>query len=129
MLEQTKAISLRGTCLRFQTGLQRNTDALKTLSDANTYPWTLIKTLQIRCFIIPNSSVPLHIGFLAGFKSKFLYRGFSNWMKKLTTCPDLKSKSHLLKKKMCGLLHWKPFKSNEECFLFHLKSSFRSQGI
>ena len=98
MLEQAKAISLRGTCFGFQTRLQRNTDALKTLSEANFYPWTLIKTLQIRCFIISNSSVPLHKGFLAGFKSKFLYRGFSNWIKKLTTCPDLKSDSHLLKK-------------------------------
>ena len=27
------------------------------------------------------------------------------------------------------LLHWKPFKSDEKCFLFHLKSSFRSQYI
>ena len=27
------------------------------------------------------------------------------------------------------LLQWKPFKNNENCFLFHLKSSFRSQNI
>ena len=50
----------------------------------------------------------------------------------------LKSDSHLSKKwcyllhwkskKSCYLLHWKPFK-NEKCFLFHLKSSFRSQDI
>ena len=28
---------------------------------------------------------------------------------------------------LCYLLHWKPFKNDEKCFLFHLKSSFRSQ--
>ena len=27
------------------------------------------------------------------------------------------------------LLQWKPFKSDEKCFLFHLKSSFHSQDI
>ena len=27
------------------------------------------------------------------------------------------------------LLQWEPFKNNEQCFLFHLKSSFRSQDI
>ena len=27
-------------------------------------------------------------------------------------------------KKMCYLLHWKPFKNDEKCFVFHLKSSF-----
>ena len=30
---------------------------------------------------------------------------------------------------LCYLLDWKPFKIDEKCFLFHLKSSFRSQGI
>ena len=25
--------------------------------------------------------------------------------------------------------NWKPFKNDEKCFLFHLKSSFRSQNI
>ena len=34
--------------------------------------------------------------------------------------------SHL-PKKLSYLLHWKPFKNDEECFLFHLKSSFHSQ--
>ena len=32
-------------------------------------------------------------------------------------------------KKLCYLLHWKPFKNDEKCLLFHLKSSFRSQDI
>ena len=27
------------------------------------------------------------------------------------------------------LLQWKPFKNNEKCFLYHLKSPFRSQDI
>ena len=27
------------------------------------------------------------------------------------------------------LFHRKPFKNDEKCFLFHLKSSFRSQDI
>ena len=40
----------------------------------------------------------------------------------------LKSDSHL-PKKMRYLLHWKSFKNDEECFLSHLKISFRSQGI
>ena len=31
-------------------------------------------------------------------------------------------------KKLSSLLHWKTFTYDEECFLFHLKSSFRSQG-
>ena len=32
-------------------------------------------------------------------------------------------------KKFCSLVHWKPFKNYEKCFLFYLKSSFRSQDI
>ena len=32
-------------------------------------------------------------------------------------------------KKLCHLLHRKPFKNDEKCFLFHLKSSFHSQDI
>ena len=40
----------------------------------------------------------------------------------------LKSDSHF-PKKLCYLLHWKPFKKDEKCFLFHLKSSFRSQDF
>ena len=32
-------------------------------------------------------------------------------------------------KKLCYLLQWKPFKNGEKCFLFHLKSSFRSDDI
>ena len=41
----------------------------------------------------------------------------------------LKSESLTLQKKLCYLLHWNPFKSDEICFLFHLESSFRSQDI
>ena len=33
------------------------------------------------------------------------------------------------KKILCYLLHWKPLKNHEKCFLFHLKSSFRFQDI
>ena len=33
------------------------------------------------------------------------------------------------KKKLRYLLHWKPLKNDEKCFLFHLKSSFCSQDI
>ena len=33
------------------------------------------------------------------------------------------------KKMSFYFLPWKPFKNDEKCFLFHLKSSFRSQGI
>ena len=34
-----------------------------------------------------------------------------------------------LTKKLCYLVHWNPFKSDEICFLFYLESSFRSQDI
>ena len=39
---------------------------------------------------------------------------------------DLKSGSHLSKKKkkIRYLLHWKPFKNDEECFYFFLKALF-----
>ena len=40
----------------------------------------------------------------------------------------LKSDSHL-PKKLGYLLHWKPFKIDEKCLLFHLESSSRSQDI
>ena len=40
----------------------------------------------------------------------------------------LKSDSHLPKKVFC-LHHWKPFKNDEKLFIFHLKSSLRSQDI
>ena len=41
---------------------------------------------------------------------------------------NLMSDSHL-PKKLCYLLHWKPFKIDEKCFLFHVKSSFGSWDI
>ena len=34
---------------------------------------------------------------------------------------------NLMSEKIFG--SWKPFKIDEKCFLFHLKSSFRSQDI
>ena len=40
----------------------------------------------------------------------------------------LNSDSHLPKKNF-HLLQWQPFKNDEKCFLFYLKSSFRSQDI
>ena len=40
-----------------------------------------------------------------------------------------KSVSHLPKRFYFYLLQWKPFKNDENCLLFHLKSSFRSQDI
>ena len=45
-----------------------------------------------------------------------------------TLSNTLKWDSHL-SKKLCYLLHWKPFKNHKKCFLFHLTSSFRSQDI
>ena len=42
--------------------------------------------------------------------------------------PNWKSNSDL-PKKLCYLLDWQPFKNDEKCFLFHLKSYFRSQDI
>ena len=46
---------------------------------------------------------------------------------------NLKSDSPLAKRNRCYFLQtsfiWKPFKIDEKCFLFHLKSSFRSEDI
>ena len=41
---------------------------------------------------------------------------------------ELKSDSNI-PKEFCYLLHWKPFKNDEKCFLSHLKSSSCSQDI
>ena len=41
----------------------------------------------------------------------------------------LKSDSRLSKKNLFYLLQWLPFKNDEKCFLFHVKTSFRSQDI
>ena len=53
---------------------------------------------------------------------------WTHWLIGFYTRIALRSHSHL-SKKYHFLLHWKSFKNNEECFLFHLKSSFRSQVI
>ena len=42
---------------------------------------------------------------------------------------NLKSDSHLPKSFIFILFQGKPFKNDEKCFLFRLKSSFRSQDI
>ena len=39
------------------------------------------------------------------------------------------SRTLTFQKKLSYLLHWKPFKNDKKCFLFHLKSSFSSQDI
>ena len=49
------------------------------------------------------------------------YQVFNKW-------DNLKLDSHL-PKKLFSLLQWKPFKNDKKCFLFYLKSSFRSQDI
>ena len=51
---------------------------------------------------------------------------FSNnsWFPKI-----LNLDSHLPKKTSFYLVQWKPFTSDEKCFLFHLKSFFRSRDI
>ena len=42
---------------------------------------------------------------------------------------SLRSDSLIFLKKLFYLLQWKPFKNDERCFLFHLKSSILSQDI
>ena len=42
---------------------------------------------------------------------------------------DNQSRTLTYLKNLCYLLDWKPFKNDEKCFLFHIKSSFRSQDI
>ena len=39
----------------------------------------------------------------------------------------MKNRTLTFQKKLCYLLHWKPFKNDEKYFLFHLKSSLHSQ--
>ena len=54
----------------------------------------------------------------------------SNHSKRLqSSIKQLKSDSDLPKKNLCYLLDWQPFKNDEKCSLFHLKSSFRSEDI
>ena len=60
--------------------------------------------------------------FMTHFEEKFLNQF------KIFKIKNLKSDS-TFQKKLCHLLHWKPFKDDEKCFLFYLKSSFRSQDI
>ena len=50
--------------------------------------------------------------------------GFRTFLAQLV--PILKS-DLAFQKKLCYLFDWKPFKTDEKCFLFHLKSSFRSK--
>ena len=47
----------------------------------------------------------------------------------METQNDLKSDSQLPKNFLFYLLHRKPFKNDEKCFLFHLTSSFGSQDV
>ena len=68
-------------------------------------------------------SILLHGDSFSGWSHHHSRNGASQKNKRL-----LKSDSHL-PKKLCSLLHWKPFKNDEKGFLFHLQSSFRSQDI
>ena len=54
----------------------------------------------------------------------FWLQSLHNLIKKLLTSFTLNFQNNL-----CCLLDWKPFKSDEKCFLFLLKSSFSSQDI
>ena len=62
--------------------------------------------------------------------NKDLILHFPNLIAYQTGAQTLNSKKKRKKKKeKCYLLQWKPFKNDEKCFLFHLKSSFRCQDI
>ena len=69
---------------------------------------------------------------VAAYKQRVLKLSFLiyifNYHQNLQIDLSLKSNSHL-PKNLCYLFHWKPFKNDETCFLFHLKSSFHSQDI
>ena len=71
----------------------------------------------------------VHLKILPTLSSEII---FLNWAKK-NICGGLELlfKSRLLPSKKVSfyLLPWKPFKDDEKCFLFHIKSSFRSQDI
>ena len=54
----------------------------------------------------------------------------STWLKSTFLCITLLLRSHSdLPKSFRYLFHWKPFKNDKKCFLYHLKSSFHSQDI
>ena len=62
------------------------------------------------------------------YELNFLHCCNSKWALSYFDKNSLKSTADL-QKKLSYLLHWKPFKNDEECFLFHLKIYFRSQDI
>ena len=79
-------------------------------------------------------SFDLGLSLSALFRPKFISftEVLLSWVtgtKDMSSAVCLKSDSHLPKKYLCYLFEWKPFKNDEKCFLFHLKSSFRSQDI
>ena len=54
---------------------------------------------------------------------------FSTWILIISSPCFIWSRSLTFQKCFCYLLDWKPFKNDEKCFLFYLKSSFCSQDI
>ena len=69
----------------------------------------------------------------ADFAVNALFSSLLNLKKLLTASQFLMSSQIKVgpspSKKIFSLLQWKPFKDDEKYFLFHLKSSFRFQGI
>ena len=58
-----------------------------------------------------------------------LDEGTGPWHKCISDRVIFKARLSSSKNILCYLLDWKPFRSDEKCFLFHLKSSFCSQDI
>ena len=63
-------------------------------------------------------NLPLFIKHWMNFNSPVLFPWWRTYAQTVTS-----------QKYLCYLLDWKPFRNDEKCFLFHLKSTSRSQGI
>ena len=91
----------------------------------NIIPWRLLVTTMYSCYIGVIHLCENIFCFMAWLENilQFILSGKPVWRS------GLKSVSHLPKKFCVICFIWKPFKSDEWCFLFHLKSFFCSQDI
>ena len=75
----------------------------------------LIKSIFFWIHFFFSTSVVSQDGYWVHFVKSRTHGWFENQCLKSHTNPP---------KKLCFCFHWKPFKNNEKCFLFHLKNSF-----
>ena len=108
---------------------------------ANHYNIDIKVRSYLRCFIIKDVHKAFaiftwkHLQACNFVRKRLQYRCFIVNIAKFLKTPILKNICGRLLLKRRTLMsetnfgNWKPFKNDEKCFLFHLKSSFRSQDI